>query len=63
MVYVCIYMEVHVLNSSTCHVCIIWAELRHYHFLYVPAVSNVVATGNSMGTKNVLKWNRALGFD
>ena len=24
---------------------------------------NVVTTGNGTGTKNVLKWNRALGFD
>ena len=40
-----------------------WAELGHSHFLYVPAVSNVVTTGNGMGTKNVLKWNRALGFE
>ena len=23
----------------------------------------VVTTGNGMGTKNVLKWNRALGFE
>ena len=27
------------------------------------AVLNVVTTGNGMGTKNVLKWNRALGFE
>ena len=40
-----------------------WAELGHCHFLYVPAVLNVVTTGNGMGTKNVLKWNRALGFE
>ena len=32
-------------------------------FLYVPAVLNVVTTGNGTGTKNVLKWNRALGFE
>ena len=32
-------------------------------FLYVPAVSNVVTAGNGTGTKNVLKWNRALGFE
>ena len=32
-------------------------------FLYVPAVLNIVTTGNGMGTKNVLKWNRALGFE
>ena len=38
-----------------------WAELGHCHFLYVPAVLNVVTNGN--GTKNVLKWNRALGFE
>ena len=40
-----------------------WAELGHNHFLYVSAVSNVVTTGNGTGTKNVLKWNRALGFE
>ena len=40
-----------------------WEELDHFHFLYVPAVLNVVTTGNGMGTKNVLKWNRALGFE
>ena len=37
--------------------------ISHCHFLYVLAVLNVVATGNSTGTKNVLKWNRALGFE
>ena len=31
-------------------------------YMYVPAISNVVTTGNGMGTINVLKWNRALGF-
>ena len=40
-----------------------WAKLVHYHFLYVPAVLNVVTTGNGMGTKNVLKWNRALELE
>ena len=45
-------------NSSTCHAYIMWAELGHSHFLYVPSVSNVVTTG----TKIVLKWNRALMF-
>ena len=40
-----------------------WAELGHCHFLYVLAVLNVVTTGNGAGTKNVLKLNRALGFD
>ena len=40
-----------------------WAELGHYHFLYVPAVLNEVTTGNGTGTKNVLKWNRAIGFE
>ena len=29
----------------------------------MPAVSKVVTTGNGTGTKNVLKWNRALGFE
>ena len=32
-----------------------WAKLGHSHFLYVPAVSNVVTNGNGTGTKNVLK--------
>ena len=32
-------------------------------FLYVPAVLYVVTTGNGTGTKNVLKWNRALRFE
>ena len=31
--------------------------------LNVPAVLNVVTTGNGTGTKKVLKWNRALGFE
>ena len=31
-------------------------------YLYVPAVSNVVTTGNGTGTKNVLKWNGVLQF-
>ena len=50
-------------NSTTCHAYIMWAELGHCHFLYMPAVLNVVTTGNGMSTKNVLKWNRALGFE
>ena len=50
-------------NSSACHAHVMWAELIHCHFLYVPAVLNVVTTGNGTGTKNVLKWNRALGFE
>ena len=40
-----------------------WVELGHSHFLYVPAVSNVVTNGNGMGTKNVLKGTCALGFE
>ena len=44
-----------------CHAYVMWAELGHCHFVYVPAVLNVVTTGNGTGTKNVLKWNRALG--
>ena len=50
-------------NSSACHAYVMWAELGHCHFLYVPAVLNVVTNGNGTGTKNVLKWNRALGFE
>ena len=29
----------------------------------MPAVLNVVTTGNDTGTENVLKWNWALGFE
>ena len=49
-------------NSSACHAYVMWAELGHCHFLYVPAVLNVVTTGNDTGTKNVLKWNMRLGL-
>ena len=38
-------------------------ELGHCHFLYVPAVLNVVTTGIDTGTKNVLIWNCVLGFE
>ena len=40
-----------------------WAELGHCHFLYKPAVLNVVTNGNGTGTNNVLKLNRTLGFE
>ena len=49
-------------NSSACHVYVMWAELGHSHFLYVPAVSNVVTNGNSTGTKNVLKGTMRFGL-
>ena len=66
-VYICIYIYIYVWryvchNSSACHVYVMWAELYHCHFVYVPAVLNAT-TGNDTGTKNVLKWNRALGFE
>ena len=48
---------------SACHAYVLWAEFVHCHFLYVPAVLNVVTNGNDTGTKNVLKLNRALGFE
>ena len=50
-------------NSSACLAYVMWAELDHCHFLYVPAVLSVATTGNGTGTKNVLKLNRALGFE
>ena len=50
-------------NGSTCHAYIMWVELGHYHFSYVPAVSNIVTTGNGTGTKTVLKWTCAFGFE
>ena len=37
--------------------------VRPLPILYVPAVLNEVTIGNGTGTKNVLKWNRALGFE
>ena len=37
-------------NSSACHVYVMWAELGHSHFLYVPAVSKVATNGNGTGT-------------
>ena len=40
-----------------------WVELDNCHFIYVLAVLNVVTTGNGTGTKNILKWNLALGFE
>ena len=40
-----------------------WAELDHCYFVYVSAVLKVVTSGNGTGTKNDLKWNRALGFE
>ena len=50
-------------NSSACHAYVMWAELVHCLFLYLPAVLNVVTTGNGTGTKNVLKSNHLLGFE
>ena len=66
--YPCYYIYIYVWRyvshiSSACHAYVMWAELGRCHFLCVPAVSNVVANGNGTGTKNVLKWNRALGFE
>ena len=49
--------------SSACHACVMWAELGHCHYVYMPTVLNVVTIGNGTGTKNVLKWKRALGFE
>ena len=50
-------------NSSTCHAYVIWAELYHCYFLYVPDVSNIVTNGNGSGTKNVFKRNFAHWFE
>ena len=32
-------------------------------FFIRASILNIVTTANGMGTKNVLKWNRALGFE
>ena len=62
-VYIYIYIWRYVCHiSSACHVYVMWAELGHSHFLYVPAVSNVVTNGNGTGTKNVLKGTVRLGL-
>ena len=50
-------------NSSACHAYVMWAELGYCHFLYMSAVLNVVTTGYGTGTRNVLKWSRALGSE
>ena len=54
--YIYIYVLRYVCHiSSACHVYVMWAELGHSLFLYVPVVSNVVTNGNGTGTKNFLK--------
>ena len=62
-IYIYIYVWRYVCHiSSACHVYVMWAELGHSHFLYVPAVSNVVTNGSGTGTKNVLKGTVRLGL-
>ena len=39
--YIHIYMEVRMSNSSACHAYVMLAELGHCHFLYVPEVLNL----------------------
>ena len=58
-----IYIYMYGGTYAACHAYVMWVELVHCHFLYVPAVLNVVTTGNGTGTKNVLKSNRSLGFE
>ena len=61
--YVYIYVWRYVCHiSSACHVYVMWAELDHSYFWYVPAISNVVTNGNGTGTKNVLKGTVRLGL-
>ena len=51
-VYIYIYVWRYVChNSSACHAYVMWVELSHCHFLYVPAVLNVATTGNGTDTK------------
>ena len=60
---VCIYVWRYVChNSSACHAYVMWAKLGHCLLLYVPAVLNIVTTGNGMGAKNVLKGTVRLGL-
>ena len=61
--YIYIYVWRYVCHiSSACHVYVMWAELGHRHFLYVPTVSNVVTNGNGTVSKNVLKGTVRLGL-
>ena len=51
-IYIYIYVWRYVCHiSSACYAYVIWAELVHCHFLYVPAVLNVVTTGNGTALK------------
>ena len=38
---------------AACHAYVMWVELGYYFFLYVPAVLNVVTTGNGTGATTV----------
>ena len=49
-------------NSSACHAYVMWAELSHCYFLYLPAVLNIVTIGNGTSTKNVLNGTVRLGL-
>ena len=59
-IYICVWRYVcH--NSSACHAYVMWAEATAI-FLYVPAVLNIVTTGNGTSTKNVLNGTVCLGL-
>ena len=61
--YVYIYVWRYVCHiRSAWYLYVMWAELGHSYFLYVPSVSNVVTTGNGTGTNNVLKETVRLGL-
>ena len=61
--YIYIYVWRYVCHSSSsCHAYVMWAEFGHSHFLYVPAVSNVVTNGNGTGTKKILKGTVRFGL-
>ena len=62
------HMYIYIWYRGTCAIIVVhvmhvmWAELGHSHLLCMPAVSNVVTTGNGMGTRNVLKWTVRFGL-
>ena len=62
-IYMYIYMWPYVNLYAHGRWYVMRAELVACHFSNVPAVLNVVTNGNGTGTKNVLKWNRALEFE
>ena len=62
-IYIYIYVWRYVChNSSACHAYVMWAELVHCHFLYVPAVLNVVTLETARALKMFYNGTVRLGL-